>query len=593
MFEQIEKYYHDNHYKLIEDRSEGSIRPGKSFTKDVENCITKFKDYFMANNTTSFSDDQLPLIIGDVDTNTRSQNLRVMREFKFLYYNEDTCLYEFSEMFINFVESGVSAREYVLNVLYGVKSLNDFTMYINLLICTLREAYLYGQVMLFKDSIQKFKSDVPDLQKRNEYRKRIFEVYGYTGRDNDITSDVYSPNLSYMSRTELENLGFLDLSSHKIDNMNYLLLTKKGFMYLEYLDKQLGEIYNDDEDNVNKPISYETGYKTSYKRNRIVFGAPGTGKSFQLNEDRIKFIGANNESDYERVTFHPDYSYANFVGTYKPVPSEDDKGNSIITYEYVPGPFMRILVKALKNSRSDIIRPFVLLIEEINRANVASVFGEVFQLLDRSDKNSSEYPVETTEDMKKYLMKELGCTKDEVNKIKIPDNMFIWATMNSADQGVFQMDTAFKRRWDFTYIGIDDSDKLIKGKYVYLGENKQQKVEWNSLRKAINQFLANNKINEDKQLGPYFISRSIVAPENTDEIDRDKFISTFKNKVIMYLFEDAGKRIQSRLFEGCTKNSTRYSEICKEFDRIGINIFNNEIVIMSGIDIQQDEDIND
>lgn len=234
-------------------------------------------------------------------------------------------------------------------------------------------------------------------------------------------------------------------------------------------------------------------------------------------------------------------------------------------------------VKALKNSRTDNIKPFLLIIEEINRANVAAVFGDIFQLLDRGDDFVSEYPIQATEDVKKYLAKELGGDPCDYNKIKIPDNMFIWATMNSADQGVFPMDTAFKRRWDFTYLGIDDNDQDLQGKYVYLADDKSQKVEWNKLRKAINNFLAKEKINEDKQLGPYFISRSIVVPNDSEEIDRDRFINTFKNKVIMYLFEDAAKQKRPRLFEGCFLNSSRYSEICREFEAKGVGIFNHDI----------------
>ena len=252
-------------------------------------------------------------------------------------------------------------------------------------------------------------------------------------------------------------------------------------------------------------------------------------------------------------------------------------GKKDISYEYVPGPFMRMYVKALKNSRTDNIKPFLLIIEEINRANVAAVFGDIFQLLDRGDDFVSEYPIQATEDVKKYLAKELGGDPCDYNKIKIPDNMFIWATMNSADQGVFPMDTAFKRRWDFTYLGIDDNDQDLQGKYVYLADDKSQKVEWNKLRKAINNFLAKGKINEDKQLGPYFISRSIVVPEDGDEINRERFINTFKNKVIMYLFEDAAKQKRSRLFEGCFQNSSRYSEICREFEAKGVGIFNHDI----------------
>jgi len=325
-------------------------------------------------------------------------------------------------------------------------------------------------------------------------------------------------------------------------------------------------------------IRFQTGLKSRFYSNRIFFGAPGTGKSFTLNKERKELLGEDNDVDYERVTFHPDYSYANFVGTYKPVPSMDSKGEDVITYEYVPGPFMRIYVEALKNGRTDDVRPFLLIVEEINRANVAAVFGDIFQLLDRDDDAVSEYPIQTSEDIKKYLAKELGGNPEKYTKIKLPDNMFIWSTMNSADQGVFPMDTAFKRRWDFTYLGIDDSEKNLIGKTVILGEeHTKHRIEWNKLRKAINKFLAKNKINEDKQLGPYFIPKRIVIPANGNEIDREAFISTFKNKVIMYLFEDAAKQKRSTLFEGCFDNSNRYSEICKEFDIKGIGIFNSEI----------------
>lgn len=334
----------------------------------------------------------------------------------------------------------------------------------------------------------------------------------------------------------------------------------------------------EDEEAVSS-ISPYTGYKSGFERNRILFGAPGTGKSFTLNKQAKELIGADNEHDYERVTFHPDYSYANFVGTYKPIPCKDSDGKDAITYSYVPGPFMRVYVKALKNSREEDIRPFLLIVEEINRANVAAVFGDIFQLLDRGDDGVSEYPIQASEDIKKYLSDELGGQPEDYEKIRIPDNLFIWATMNSADQGVFPMDTAFKRRWDFTYLGIDESDKDIRGKYVYLADDRSQKVEWNKLRKAINNFLAREKINEDKQLGPYFISSGIVVPEAGDEIDRERFIRTFKNKVIMYLFEDAAKQKRSKLFEGCFNNASRYSEICREFEEKGIGIFQSEIQI--------------
>lgn len=441
----------------------------------------------------------------------------------------------------------------------------------------------------------------------------------------------------------------------KLDNIRKLLNIEESGKSKKELEKK------------NNELRFNTEYKTEFEMNRILFGAPGTGKSYTLNKECEELLGKNNVTNYERVTFHPDYSYANFVGTYKPVMIDNsyenisfisetdvvailtdetlsaqekydllyekfkDDGltrlplllglytdenfktrkadgtdavgdNSVernhgkairpyvnlvkpiskkkdISYEYVPGPFMRILVKALKNAMTDSPKPFLLIIEEINRANVAAVFGDVFQLLDRDSSGVSEYKIATTNDMRRYLSEQLGIEESKVETIKIPNNMFIWATMNSADQGVFPMDTAFKRRWDFTYLGIDDNDEKIRGKYVYLAEDKSQKVEWNKLRKAINNFLANQKINEDKQLGPYFISKDIVLPKDGDEIDRDKFIKTFKNKVIMYLFEDAAKQKRSKLFEGCFQESSRYSEICKEFEVKGIGIFNRDIQI--------------
>ena len=321
----------------------------------------------------------------------------------------------------------------------------------------------------------------------------------------------------------------------------------------------------------SQDICYNTGYQSDYPRNRILFGAPGTGKSFTLNHEKDLLLADGGE--YERVTFHPDYSYANFVGTYKPVPCKDSDGKDAITYSYVPGPFMRTYVKALQNSRTDAPKPFLLVIEEINRANVAAVFGDVFQLLDRGDDEVSEYPIQASEDIKKYLAGELGGNPDDYAEIRIPDNMFIWATMNSADQGVFPMDTAFKRRWDFTYLGIDDSEAGIVGKKVVLGQGDYRRVvEWNALRKAINNELLTYKVNEDKLMGPYFISKKNL-PEG-EMIDPAVFTRIFKNKVIMYLFDDAAKQKRITLFGGCDeKAKNQYSKICREFDTKGVYIF--------------------
>ena len=312
-----------------------------------------------------------------------------------------------------------------------------------------------------------------------------------------------------------------------------------------------------------------------HPHNRIIFGAPGTGKSHELDKDRKDHFDLR----YERVTFHPNYSYSQFVGTYKPVQKKvDEKRTDDIIYKYVPGPFLRTFVNAINNPKE----PYLLLIEEINRANVASVFGDVFQLLDRKN-GVSEYEVETSEDMRDHLKEEI--TNDDFNprRIRIPNNMYIWATMNSADQGVFPVDAAFKRRWEFEYIDIDKNDKGISNIYVKLGDGENEhEVNWNDLRKAINNKLSSLNINEDKFLGPYFLSKEVLGIENGENApyykrnkfnieDNSKFVKAFQNKVIMYLYEDVVKQNPGSLFTDC--DTSRYSLVCEEFRKRGEKIF--------------------
>ena len=316
-------------------------------------------------------------------------------------------------------------------------------------------------------------------------------------------------------------------------------------------------------------------------RNLIYFGAPGTGKSYKLkvavegetdkdgnivkDNDKGIFIEAKGkeilERRYERVTFYPTYSYAQFVGCYKPVMH----GNEI-AYEFVPGPFLRVLVDSLKDLKDlptdtkDHSHDHCLVIEEINRANAAAVFGDVFQLLDRKDNGESEYDIAASEDIRRYLTKEIGdnlkteaareflkVEKDDDGKIcldkngiwkscrlRIPSNMYIWATMNSADQGVFPLDTAFKRRWEFKYVGIDaDADKCEN---LTLGDKH---FSWNKVRKFINKRLSDNGVNEDKLMGPWFVKQ-----ENGNGVSEKQFNS----KVLMYLWEDAARICRRKFF---------------------------------------------
>ena len=375
--------------------------------------------------------------------------------------------------------------------------------------------------------------------------------------------------------------GFYKIFSGYEHIIGYLLL-KQNNLELNRMGKAIlnTEILDDNENQQNeyeendmtetKPyteLNYTPLKKDSKLKayNRIIFGAPGTGKSFQLKEESTK------DSPFEkieRVTFHPDYSYGQFVGSYKPV--SDDGGK--IRYEYVPGPFMRTLVAALESGKNgDAAKKYLLIVEEINRAKVAAVFGDMFQLLDRTDEGDSVYEIQASEDVRRYLAKELGGTKDNYTSIKLPNNMYIWATMNSADQGVFPMDTAFKRRWEFTYIGINEKKGQIQISELPVKNPGGDKITWDILRMSINKMLLKEcKVNEDKLLGPFFISGDVFKNANNKT---DEFFEAFNSKVLMYLFEDAGKMHQKKLFAGIDQNELTFSKVCEEFKTRGTAIF--------------------
>lgn len=314
-----------------------------------------------------------------------------------------------------------------------------------------------------------------------------------------------------------------------------------------------------------KELVYHTKLQTGFDRNRIVFGAPGTGKSFRLNQDAEKLL-KNTSGSLERVTFHPDYSYAQFAGTYKPV-----SDGQMITYQFVPGPFMRIYADALDSGSTEHPQPHILLVEEINRARVAAVFGDIFQLLDRDADGVSEYGIQASEDVRRYLAERFGGQPEDYPYLKLPDNLFIWATMNSADQGVYPMDTAFKRRWSFQYLGIDESEKSVENYEIPIGMGEHRRyLNWNRLRKEINRILAQEcRVNEDKLLGPFFLSKAMLDQAMNDE---DKFVRAFESKVLMYLFEDVMKMRPANIFKGHT-GQMMFSEICRAFEETGEEIF--------------------
>lgn len=429
-----------------------------------------------------------------------------------------------------------------------------------------------NQIIQFRKD-KKFPSNIDTVESEhiwNQPERQLREMLKTLNYTNCFTED---DNKIYFNAKKLTRDNEADL--FEIINCNTYWQGNTNEEYQKYMDDI--EL-SDEEKNMNTEI--RKTIPSSIPRNRIIFGAPGTGKSHRLNIQCEEFFSSTTKH-YERVTFHPNYSYSQFVGTYKPTMKSvqtDDGEKEEITYSFVAGPFLRVYVNAVNNKDED----FLLLIEEINRANVASVFGDVFQLLDRKADGTSEYPVAASDDIRKYL-KSNGIDQTELS---IPANMYIWATMNSADQGVFPMDTAFKRRWNFEYIGVNDEETVSQIKDIKLpikdSDGKWSTIKWDSLRQSINKrLLSVCKVNEDKLLGAFFISKTDLekankcAEKEDDESIKEKaeFINLFKSKVLMYLYEDAAKMHVGKFFVGVNSDEMTYSKVCDEFEKKGIAVF--------------------
>jgi len=257
--------------------------------------------------------------------------------------------------------------------------------------------------------------------------------------------------------------------------------------------------------------------------NKIYFGAPGTGKSH-----KVKTLLKGKESRTQRVTFHPDFDYISFIGGYKPT---SDKTGEKIRYEFVPQAFTNIYIDAWKNLEEN----YYLVIEEINRGNCAEIFGDIFQLLDRT----SDYPITPSKELGEYLVKELGANTEGIKygRMKLPPNLNIYATMNTSDQSLFPMDSAFKRRWEWEYIPINYNEYDLEGNSnksfnfkVLIDERKG--FNWIEFIQKVNARIKSNpNLGMDKCIGNYFL----IGKDN--EILLDQFI----NKAIFYLWNDVFK----------------------------------------------------
>jgi hypothetical protein len=272
-------------------------------------------------------------------------------------------------------------------------------------------------------------------------------------------------------------------------------------------------------------------YEENKSLQRIYFGAPGGGKSHKV---KYEVIGEHNPNSII-TTFHPDTDYSSFVGSYKPKKGDDGK----ITYSFVPEVFAKAYVAAWKLYYSESEnKEYYLDIEEINRGNCAQIFGDLFQLLDRKN-GFSEYPINVDADFADYIKEQLYGLSDYVelvgqdfSKVLLPPNLHIIATMNTSDQSLFPMDSAFKRRWEWEYVPISFDDTIIKNAQIQI--DKAHIYNWQKFVEAINAKILLDLQSSDKQIGQWF-----VVPQN-GLISRDQFIS----KVMFYLMTDAFKDME-------------------------------------------------
>ena len=387
---------------------------------------------------------------------------------------------------------------------------------------------------------------------------RLFDYNPEKWKDIECIYDITDPDeLSRIVNALLDDSDFIQLDNDKNQGwrsgsiMHYACFINARAYFLKKIEKSLQA---HTEQVFNSKLS-----SSPSSLQQIFYGAPGTGKSHTINEETAG-------EDVIRTTFHPDTDYSTFVGAYKPttleetvmtvigtkaVPVENADGTlrteSKIVYEFVAQAFLQAYVEAWKKYAQAEGEPKkqYLVIEKINRGNCAQIFGDLFQLLDRNDSGFSDYPIQADTDMKRQLQKAFSGLElpnketlnhlykgrkvaDEVmtgDILLLPNNLYIWATMNTSDQSLFPIDSAFKRRWDWTYMPISDAHK------EWTIELDEQHYDWWEFLALINAKISSMTSSEDKKLGYFFCK----AENNV--ISAQKFVG----KVIFYLWNDVFK----------------------------------------------------
>lgn len=315
--------------------------------------------------------------------------------------------------------------------------------------------------------------------------------------------------------------------------------------------------------------------------NKIYYGGPGCGKSFLVNK-----LYCKNDGTYIRTTFYPDYTNSDFIGQLIP---KYDKESQKLTYDIQAGPFTKALELSLKPENLN--KNIYLIIEEINRGNAAAIFGDIFQLLDRNDKGESEFKI-SNYIIEQYIKENVGKNID--NSIKIPTNLSIIATMNTSDQNVYTLDSAFKRRWKMEYVtnkfGISDISKDYDSE---IGDKNvpmlNLDIKWKDFIYKINKAIIEENTfginSEDKQLGKYFVGSSdLISKEIYETKSFDDAARRFAEKVLSYIWEDISKLNPSNWFR---EDIRTFEKLLSSYQTDGINVFSENIKTRLNSDINE------
>lgn len=404
--------------------------------------------------------------------------------------------------------------------------------------------------------------------KWNQYDRQVREMMAVLGKSFDsfhLSKGILEYNHNIVDDdfiNQIVKYNYFWIPSNK---ENFELSTKEYISYMNMADTPYNVVtFNkEQENNIKRNLGI-------YPLQQIYYGAPGTGKSFELKEITKGYSTI-------RTTFHPDSDYSTFVGAYKPVMQKVDlrdlSGHIVegvqedrIVYTYVKQAFLKAYLGAWQKyaKGGKTTEPQFLVIEEINRGNCAQIFGDLFQLLDRSDNGFSTYPIEADSDLQNEIKKafaeggeyaiENGLDVDDAvdgytsnygetlsDDIKngrvllLPNNLYIWATMNTSDQSLFPIDSAFKRRWDWRYVKIADAGKGWK---IKCGT---EYCDWWTFVEEINKKIAKETSSDDKKLGYFFCK----PDKNGNTISEDKFVG----KVLFYLWNDVFKDGDTSLFK--------------------------------------------